>query len=98
MEEITKNYESLQELYHGDTNVEITQNPGWRDDFKFLYKLCKAFQFHKLSEKLIPQNRLVGFVIKRIFYLQEHGIFPIIKWRKLLLCTMLVGIREPFTC
>ena len=83
VEEITKNYESLQELYHGDSNVEITRNPGWRDDFKFLYELCKAFQFHKVSEKLIPQNRLVGFVIKRIFYLQEHGIFPIIKWRKL---------------
>ena len=39
VEKITKNYKSLQELYHGDSNVEITKNPGWSDDFKFLYEL-----------------------------------------------------------
>jgi len=92
----------LQELYHGDSNVEIIQNPGWRDDFKFLHELCKAFQFHKVK-KLIPQNRLVGFVIKRIFYLQKlfsyHGILPIItNGESCLLCTKLIGIPELFTC
>ncbi|KAG0714887.1 hypothetical protein GWK47_013234 [Chionoecetes opilio] len=27
--------------------MDVDENPGWRDDFKFLYELCKAFQHCK---------------------------------------------------
>ncbi|KAG0724579.1 hypothetical protein GWK47_040332 [Chionoecetes opilio] len=47
IDELLENYEELQSEYKAETKMDVDENPGWRDDFKFLYELCKAFQHCK---------------------------------------------------
>lgn len=52
---IEKEYSSLQILYdEAATGVPETngENRGWRDDFRFLFELCQAFQHYQVSCKL----------------------------------------------
>ena len=37
----------LQKSYTGGAPVQAIHNPGWLDDFKFLFELCEAFKFYK---------------------------------------------------
>lgn len=53
IEEISKNYVSLQNHYNEfaiDNDTE-EETPGWRDDFKFLYSLCNAYRHYKATSK-----------------------------------------------
>ena len=45
--EITNNYKVLKANYKNDTELLLNENPGWRDDFRFLYQLCEAFKLNK---------------------------------------------------
>ena len=38
--EITNNYKVLKANYEHDSELLLNENPGWRDDFRFLYQLC----------------------------------------------------------
>ena len=33
--------------YEHDSELSLNENPGWRDDFRFLYQLCEAFKLNK---------------------------------------------------
>ena len=46
LEEITKHYIELQNSCTAEVQLVITNNPGWRDDFRFLYELCSAFRYY----------------------------------------------------
>ena len=50
--QITENYESLQNTYIAEANMPLSENPGWRDDIKFLFEMCEAYQFYKEFKKL----------------------------------------------
>jgi hypothetical protein len=50
IDEIVQNYAHLQELYQGEIAVPQSENPGWRDDFRFLFELCKAFRLYKVGK------------------------------------------------
>ena len=51
VEEIISQYETLQMQYVGEATVPAAENPGWRDDFKFLFELCQAYKFCSSSGK-----------------------------------------------
>ena len=48
---LTGNYVALQADYHlvATEDVNTGKNPGWRDDFKFLHKLCQAYRHYKAT-------------------------------------------------
>ena len=48
VDEIIQKYEDLQLLYKAEVQLESGNNPGWRDDFRFLYELCTSFKFYKV--------------------------------------------------
>ncbi len=50
---LSNRYDELQQQYSGKLAIKKTFNPGWRDDFKFLYELCEAFRWYKVSLVLI---------------------------------------------
>ena len=41
VDDLVKNYDNLQQSYNPETKMEMVLNPGWRDDFKFHYELCR---------------------------------------------------------
>ena len=45
--EITNSYKVLKANYEHDSELSLNENPGWRDDFRFLYQLCEAFKLNK---------------------------------------------------
>ena len=45
--EISNNYKVLKANYEHDSELLLNENPGWRDDFRFLYQLCEAFKLNK---------------------------------------------------
>jgi len=49
VDDVINNYNSLLENYKPDTTMKIVENPGFRDDFKYLFVLCAAFRFHKTT-------------------------------------------------
>src|ERR1044072_1814665 len=52
IDEITEGYEVLKESYTPEVEMLVVENPGWRDDFRFLYILCLAFRQYKENRKL----------------------------------------------
>lgn len=53
IDEIVKSYESLKDKYK-QVAVDILntdENPGWRDDFKFLYELCQGYRYYKATSQ-----------------------------------------------
>ena len=48
IDQIEQQYEDLQNRYPGKEDIQRTDNPGWRSDFKFLYELCQSFRFLKV--------------------------------------------------
>ena len=55
--EITNNYKVLKANYEHDSEVLFNENPGWRDDLRFLYQLCVAFKLNKETCKW-PKNSM----------------------------------------
>ena len=52
IDEVQQKYGKLQQNYKGEVEIAESENPGWRDDFKFLFELCTAFRFNKEQNKL----------------------------------------------
>jgi hypothetical protein len=48
IDDVTQKYTELQGAYRGKVDMNESENPGWRDDFKFLFHLCNAFKFYKV--------------------------------------------------
>jgi len=89
IDEILENYENLQSEYKADTHMEETENPGWRDDFKFLYELCKAFQHYKkhnsfpiIKWKKLPSLHSARWNSRAIYTLIAY--FLLTSWRNIL--------------
>lgn len=80
IDELLENYNHLQSEYKAETQIEMDENPGWRDDFKFLYELCKAFQHYKkyASFPIIKWRKLPSLHSarwnSRAIYLYAHCI------------------------
>ena len=47
IKEVLAEYEDLQKSYSGKEKILMHKNPGWRDDFRFLFELCEAYNFYK---------------------------------------------------
>ena len=45
--EIINNYKVLKANNEHDSELLLNENPGWKDDFRFLYKLCETFKLNK---------------------------------------------------
>jgi len=91
IEEISKNYVSLQNHYNEFTIDDDTEqeNLGWRDDFKFLYTLCRTYRHYKVTsnwlrikwEKL-PNLHQARWNSRAIYALVAFFLLP--DWRCLL--------------
>jgi hypothetical protein len=44
-------YEDLQKSDSGTVKIPTLKNPGWRDDFRFLFELCEAYNFYQQEGK-----------------------------------------------
>lgn len=51
VQSILNEYESLQKNYIGKVKIPCVDNPGWRDDFRFLFELCEAYKFYMRFKK-----------------------------------------------
>ena len=58
--EIINNYKVLKANYEHDSELLLNENPGWRDDFRFLHQLCEAFKLNKKTCKW-PNNQSKNF-------------------------------------
>ena len=43
-EDVVKNYDNLKKNHRPETDMKIVDNPGRRNDFKYLFHLCRAFR------------------------------------------------------
>lgn len=51
IEEVLADYEDLQKTYSGIEMMATRENPGWRNDFRFLFELCEAYNFFQMKGK-----------------------------------------------
>ena len=67
IDKLTRNYVALQADYHlvATDDVNTGKNPGWRDDFKFLYELCQAYRHYKTT------SHWSGISWKKLPYLHQ---------------------------
>ena len=86
VDEVIKQYDVLQQFYKPEKEMIIVQNPGWRDDFKFLYELCRAFRFFKetgaypvIKWKKLPSLHNARWNSRAIYALISYFLIP--KWR-----------------
>lgn len=47
---LLKNYERLQKNYNATAVLDRSNNPAWRDDFKFLFELCHSVEYYKVFQ------------------------------------------------
>ena len=87
--ELLENYKQLQSKYKAETQTENYENPGWRDDFKFLYELCKAFQHYKKHDSFpiikwqkLPSLNNARWNSRAIYTLIAYFLLP--SWRNIL--------------
>ena len=89
VDELLENYKHLQSEYKAETQTENDENPGWRDDFKFLYELCKAFQHYKkhasfpiIKWQKLPSLHNARWNSRAIYTLIAYFLLP--SWRNIL--------------
>ena len=86
IDKILAGYDKLQEAYCGTAVIPERDNPGWRDDFKFLFELCESYKFHQ-REKKWPQIKWRKLPSLHSARWNSRGIFALIaffllpKWR-----------------
>src|SRR6218665_33855 len=51
VEDVLAGYENLQKSYSGKEKIPRRENQGWRDDFRFLFELCEAYNFYQKERK-----------------------------------------------
>ena len=79
-------YEDLQKNYSSSEIIPDQKNPGWRDDFKFLFEICEAYNFYKVNKKwshikwkILSSLPNVRWNSRAIFALIAFFLLP--KWR-----------------
>ncbi|KAG0714665.1 hypothetical protein GWK47_013663 [Chionoecetes opilio] len=89
IDELLENYKELQSEYKAETEMDVDENPGWRDDFKFLYELCKAFQhckkhaaFPVIKWRKLPSLHSARWNSRAIYTLIAYFLLP--SWRSVL--------------
>ncbi|XP_073414115.1 N-terminal Xaa-Pro-Lys N-methyltransferase 2 isoform X1 [Dendrobates tinctorius] len=99
IDKLTENYASLQIDYHqvATDDVNTGENPGWRDDFKFLYELCQAYRHYKttsrwprISWKKLPNLHMARWNSRAVYAVIAFFLIP--EWRRVL------GIACNFIC
>ena len=97
-DDVVKNYDNLQQSYNPETKMEMVLNPGWGDDFKFLYEQCRQFRFFKgydtfpvIKLRKLPSlhntrwnSRAIYPIYTLIYTIYTHIYFLIPKWRVIL--------------
>src|SRR6218665_3172717 len=56
VEDVLAGYENLQKSYSGKEKIQRRENPGWRDDFRFLFELREAHNFYQKERKSLTCN------------------------------------------
>ena len=88
IDKLTGNYVALQADYHfvATDDVNTGKNPGWRDDFKFLYELCQAYRHYKttshwpgISWKKLPNLHQARWNSRAIYTVIAFFLLP--EWR-----------------
>src|SRR6218665_346310 len=51
VEDVLAGYENLQKSYSGKEKIPRRENPGWRDDFRFRFGHCEAYNFYQKERK-----------------------------------------------
>ena len=96
--EIQQQYDNLKNKYPGDEVMPNYVNPGYRDDFKFLYDLCQAYNFYKVQNKWplvkwykLPSMHNARWNSRGIYALIAYFLLP--KWRESLAsaCNFIAG-------
>ena len=89
IDEITEGYEVLKESYTPEVEMLAVENPGWRDDFRFLYILRLAFRQYKENRKLpkiiwqsLPSIHSARWNSRAIYSLIAYFLLP--NWREIL--------------
>ena len=91
IENISKNYKFLQDEYNktAKDDIKADDNPGWRDDFKFLYELCQAYRHYKstsrwprINWKKLPNLHLARWNSRAIYAAAAFFLLP--DWRCIL--------------
>ncbi|KAG0716025.1 hypothetical protein GWK47_010572 [Chionoecetes opilio] len=89
IDELLENYKELQSEYKAETEMDVDENPGWRDDFKFLYELCKAFQhckkhaaFPVIKWRKLPSLHSARWNSRATYTLIAYFLLP--SWRSVL--------------
>ncbi|XP_075205826.1 phosphatidylcholine transfer protein isoform X1 [Anomaloglossus baeobatrachus] len=91
IDKLTENYASLQIDYHqvATDDVNTGENPGWRDDFKFLYELCQAYRHYKttarwprISWKKLPNLHMARWNSRAVYAVIAFFLIP--EWRRVL--------------
>ena len=88
IDKIVESYIPLQYIYNQGVTVEIekAENPGWRDDFKFLFELCQAYRNYKNSTqwprikwKKLPSLHQARWNSRAIYAVIGYFLLP--EWR-----------------
>lgn len=86
IEELTPRYVERQSSYSGEVVIENIKNPGWRDDYKFLFELCSAYRFYKANKKFpiikwrkLPSLHAARWNSRAIYSLVSYFLLP--HWR-----------------
>lgn len=91
IDKLRENYVSLQAHYHqvATDDVNTDENPGWRDDLKFLYELCQAYRQYKttsrwprISWKKLPNLHQARWNSRAIYAVIAFFLMP--EWRRIL--------------
>lgn len=92
IEDVIAGYEDLQKSYCGTEKIPTRENPGWRDDFKFLFELCEAYNFYRnegkwpqLKWQKLPSLHSARWNSRAIYALIAFFLLP--KWRNQLQTT-----------
>ena len=87
IDEVLQKYADLQQNYRGELHLAKSENPGWRNDFKFLFELCTAFRFYKEKNKLpfikwrqLPSLNAARWNSRAIYCFIAYFLLP--NWRK----------------
>lgn len=86
IEDVISGYDELKKSYCGIEMMPKRENPGWRDDFKFLFELCEAYNFYQ-NEKKWPQLKWQKLPSLHSARWNSRAIFALIaffllsKWR-----------------
>jgi hypothetical protein len=86
IEDVLAGYDDLQISYSGKEKIPTRENPGWRDDFRFLFELCEAYNFYQKEGKWpqlqwhkLPSLHSARWNSRGIFALIAFFLLP--KWR-----------------